>query len=286
MISKFFLSALGALALVQPALAQDAAFRDDFDTFDQGRWYASDGWSNGSHQNCTWSADQAKAASGNLQLGFAPIPKGDRQYRCGEIQTRLAYGYGTFETRMKTPAGSGLNAAFFSYIGAQQKKPHDEIDFEVLLRDTGHVDTTTFVNGVSGDGEIGAGQSHALPRPSDSDFITYAFTWAPDKVSYYIDGDVGYILNPVVVELSGEPELVDEGCLSVPGLWYPTKRYPFARVTGINLDGEAIEVSGFGLMAQALQHETDHLDGLLYLDRLDKENRRAAMKEVRESDWF
>lgn len=104
--------------------------------------------------------------------------------------------------------------------------------------------------------------------------------------SYNIDGDVGYILNPVVVELSGEPELVDEGCLSVPGLWYPTKRYPFARVTGMNLDGEPIEVAGSGLMAQALQHESDHLDGLLYLDRLDPENRRAAMKEVRESDWF
>jgi peptide deformylase len=104
--------------------------------------------------------------------------------------------------------------------------------------------------------------------------------------SYNIDGDIGYILNPVIVELSGEPELVDEGCLSVPGLWYPTQRYPFARVTGVNLDGEPVEVSGSGLMAQALQHETDHLDGLLYLDRLDKENRRAAMKEVRESDWF
>jgi peptide deformylase len=104
--------------------------------------------------------------------------------------------------------------------------------------------------------------------------------------SYNIDGDVGYILNPVIVELSGEPELVDEGCLSVPGLWYATKRYPFARVTGINLDGDSIEVKGSGLMAQALQHETDHLEGLLYLDRLDKESRRAAMKEVRESDWF
>jgi peptide deformylase len=104
--------------------------------------------------------------------------------------------------------------------------------------------------------------------------------------SYNIDGDIGHILNPVIVELSGEPELVDEGCLSVPGLWYPTRRYPFARVTGMNLDGEPIEVAGSGLMAQALQHETDHLDGLLYLDRLDKENRRAAMKEVRESDWF
>jgi peptide deformylase len=104
--------------------------------------------------------------------------------------------------------------------------------------------------------------------------------------SYNIDGDIGYILNPVIVELSGEPELVDEGCLSVPGLWYATRRYPFARVTGMNLDGEPIEVAGSGLMAQALQHETDHLDGLLYLDRLDKESRRAAMKEVRESDWF
>lgn len=104
--------------------------------------------------------------------------------------------------------------------------------------------------------------------------------------SYNVDGDIGYILNPTIVELSGEPELVDEGCLSVPGLWYPTKRYPFARVTGMDLDGNPIELSGTGVMAQALQHETDHLDGVLYLDRLDKENRRSAMKEVRESDWF
>jgi peptide deformylase len=104
--------------------------------------------------------------------------------------------------------------------------------------------------------------------------------------SYNIDGTIGYVLNPVIVELSGEPELVDEGCLSVPGLWYPTLRYPFASVTGMDLDGQPIRVAGEGLMAQALQHETDHLDGLLYLDRLDKENRRAAMKEVRESDWF
>ena len=188
MISKSLLSILVALASVQPVMAQDVAFRDQFNTFDTARWYASDGWSNGAHQNCVWSADQAKASSGRLQLGFTPAPKGDRQYRCGEIQTRTAYGYGTFEARMKTPAGSGLNAAFFSYIGPQQSKPHDEIDFEVLLRDTKNVDTTTFVNGVSGDGEVGAGQSHALPHPSNYDFIDYAFTWEPDKVLFYIDG--------------------------------------------------------------------------------------------------
>ncbi|MEC5150028.1 peptide deformylase [Cryobacterium sp. GrIS_2_6] len=104
--------------------------------------------------------------------------------------------------------------------------------------------------------------------------------------SYNVDGVIGYILNPVVVEVSGEPALVEEGCLSVPGLWYPTKRYPFARVTGVDLAGEPVELAGDGLMAQALQHETDHLDGFLYIDKLEKENRRAAMKEIRESDWF
>jgi peptide deformylase len=104
--------------------------------------------------------------------------------------------------------------------------------------------------------------------------------------SYNVDGDVGYILNPEIVEVSGERQLVDEGCLSVPGLWHKTPRFPFARVRGIDLDGEEIELAGEGLMAQALQHEVDHLDGMLYLDRLEKDERRLAMKAVRESDWF
>lgn len=104
--------------------------------------------------------------------------------------------------------------------------------------------------------------------------------------SYNIDGDVGYLINPELVELSGDPELMDEGCLSVPGLWFPTVRHPFARAIGIDLDGNDVEVAGEGTLAQALQHETDHLNGLLYLDRLDKQQRREAMRQVRESDWF
>lgn len=104
--------------------------------------------------------------------------------------------------------------------------------------------------------------------------------------SYNVEGRVGYILNPQLVATEGELELVDEGCLSVPGLWFKTPRYPFARVTGMDLDGNDITLEGTGLMAQALQHETDHLDGLVYLDRLDAPTRREAMKQVRESDWF
>ncbi|MFT4135676.1 peptide deformylase [Microbacterium sp.] len=104
--------------------------------------------------------------------------------------------------------------------------------------------------------------------------------------SYNIDGDIGYVLNPVLVEASGEPELVGEGCLSVPGLWHEAHRHPYAKVAGIDLDGAEVVLEGEGLLAQALQHETDHLDGTLYLDRLPAESRRAAMREIRESDWF
>jgi len=104
--------------------------------------------------------------------------------------------------------------------------------------------------------------------------------------SYNVDGQIGYIINPVMVELSGEPELVDEGCLSVPGFYFERLRYPFARVTGIDLDGNAIELSGEGVLAQALQHETDHLDGKLYIDGLEKGLRREAMQAIRNSDWF
>lgn len=104
--------------------------------------------------------------------------------------------------------------------------------------------------------------------------------------SYNIDGDIGYVLNPVLVETSGEPELVGEGCLSVPGLWHDAVRYPWAKVIGTDLEGNEVVLEGDGLLAQALQHETDHLDGKLYLDRLEPATRRIAMREVRESDWF
>ena len=104
--------------------------------------------------------------------------------------------------------------------------------------------------------------------------------------SYNIDGDIGYVLNPVLVETRGEPELVGEGCLSVPGLWHDALRYPWAKVVGIDLDGREVVLEGDGLLAQALQHETDHLDGKLYLSRLPADSRREAMRQIRESDWF
>lgn len=103
--------------------------------------------------------------------------------------------------------------------------------------------------------------------------------------SYDIDGDIGYVFNPVL-EVSGEPVLVDEGCLSVPGFFFPRLRHPWARVTGVDADGNPVEVSGDGLMAQALQHECDHLDGKLYIEGLEPEIKRKAMRAIRQAPWF
>lgn len=100
--------------------------------------------------------------------------------------------------------------------------------------------------------------------------------------SWNIDDEIGYVLNPRIVALSDDVQEGEEGCLSVPGLWYPTRRAWYARVVGTDLEGNEVEIEGTELMARALQHEVDHLDGMLYLDRLDRSVRKKAMRAVRD----
>lgn len=104
--------------------------------------------------------------------------------------------------------------------------------------------------------------------------------------SYNVHGEVGYLINPEIIDLQGDPELTEEGCLSLPGLWHKTPRYPVATAKGQQLDGSVIEITGSGLLAQALQHECDHLDGKVYIDRLLPEERKLAFRALREQSWF
>lgn len=104
--------------------------------------------------------------------------------------------------------------------------------------------------------------------------------------SYNIDGVVGYLLNPTLVRVWGEPEEMSEGCLSVPGLTFPRLRHPFALVTGSTVEGDIVEVEGEGLMAQAIQHEMDHLRGVLYFEGLSPEHKKNALRAIRDSEWF
>ncbi|WP_061962609.1 peptide deformylase [Demequina flava] len=102
--------------------------------------------------------------------------------------------------------------------------------------------------------------------------------------SWNIDGEIGYILNPEIVERSTDlQELGDEGCLSVPGLWYPCERPSYTRAVGTDLAGNEVVIEGEEIWARLINHEVDHLDGHLYLDRLAKDVRKQAMRELRES---
>ncbi|RKT86005.1 peptide deformylase [Saccharopolyspora antimicrobica] len=104
--------------------------------------------------------------------------------------------------------------------------------------------------------------------------------------SYNVDGEIGYVINPELVEVSERTQDGYEACLSLPGLGFDTRRAQHAVVRGVDADNEPVTVSGSGLMARCLQHETDHLDGKVYIQRLDLETRREAFRQVREQDWF
>ena len=101
--------------------------------------------------------------------------------------------------------------------------------------------------------------------------------------TYHVDDVVGHLVNP---ELSLSEEMQDgpEGCLSLPGLEFDCLRAEQVVARGMNMYGDPVTIEGSDLLARCIQHETDHLDGVLFIDRLDPDSRKAAMKEIRTAD--
>lgn len=191
LLSLFLVSSAAVLCskAIIPAAAQEPqgapSFLEEFDKLDGQRWFVSDGWANGEHQNCVWAKDQVAVESGILRLSFAKRQTGDREYACGEIQTNRRFGYGTYEARMKAAAGSGLNTAFFTYIGPDHRQPHDEIDFEVLGKDPSKVQLNQYVSGKGGNEKL-----VEIPGGADNAFNDYAFVWEKDRLRYYLNGEL------------------------------------------------------------------------------------------------
>jgi peptide deformylase len=94
----------------------------------------------------------------------------------------------------------------------------------------------------------------------------------------------GHIVNPTI-ETGGEEEISEEGCLSVPGPYHELARASQATVRGVDKTGRPIEVKGTGFLARCLQHETDHLRGVLYIDHLPRNRRRRILREMEPFDW-
>ena len=181
-------AAMSALLALQPliALADGASFHDGFERLDNDRWYLSDGWSNGAHQNCEWRAGNAVAGDGTLRLVYGPNAADantDRAFACAEVQTKERFGFGTYEARLRAVGRSGYNSAFFSYIGPTDGVPHDEIDFEVLGRDAARVQLNRYV-----DGKGGHEQMVPVPGGADAEFHDYAYVWEPGRLRWYVDG--------------------------------------------------------------------------------------------------
>jgi peptide deformylase len=102
---------------------------------------------------------------------------------------------------------------------------------------------------------------------------------------YHVDGIVGHLVNPVL-DLGLQEQSGEEGCLSLPDLAYDTRRALDVVARGENMWGEPVFLEGSELLARAIQHETDHLDGILFIDRLDPQTRREAMRAIRGAEWF
>jgi peptide deformylase len=102
--------------------------------------------------------------------------------------------------------------------------------------------------------------------------------------AYHIDGVLGHLINPVL-DLSDEMQDGEEGCLSFPGLSYDTPRALRVVARGMNMHGDPLTIEGSELLSRAIQHETDHLEGILFIDRMDRETRKLALKAIREAAW-
>jgi peptide deformylase len=104
--------------------------------------------------------------------------------------------------------------------------------------------------------------------------------------TYHVDDEqAGHLINPVLHFPSADEQDGPEGCLSIPGLAFDCRRREHVVAHGQNMYGDPITVEGTDKLSRCVQHETDHLDGVLFVDRLDAETKKAAMRAIREAEW-
>jgi peptide deformylase len=103
--------------------------------------------------------------------------------------------------------------------------------------------------------------------------------------TYVVDGEVGHVVNPTVELVGEEEQFGREGCLSIPGLPFDCRRHLSVVTTGFTAHGEPLRIEGSGRLSVIVQHETDHLDGILFVDHLDPATRELAEQAIREAEW-
>lgn len=183
---RFALTALCAL-FATTAAADDAvqvgpAFIDNFAVLDQTRWRVSDGWSNGEWTANDWRARQIQRTGSGIDITLARQQGAEKSFSSGELQSDAGYRYGYYEVRMQAPRGSGLVSGFFTYTRPGDESTWDEIDIEILGRNTRAIQFTYWRRG----------RQHitTVPLPFDASQgqHVYGFDWQPGYIRWYADG--------------------------------------------------------------------------------------------------
>lgn len=160
----------------------DRSFVDRFRTVDQSFWVVANGWTNGDWMDAVFLADQLDWGRDGLEISLEPVGRQIQPYATGELQSHLFFEGGYFEIDMKVPRGSGMVSGFFTYTGPFFDAPHDEIDIEILGKDTTVIEVTIFNDGVSHGVDLPLGFDAA------DDFHVYGIEWLPGSIRWFVDG--------------------------------------------------------------------------------------------------
>lgn len=147
---------------------------------------ASDGWSNEGVFNCVWMKENCTFNDKKMQLTIKNN-EGKYPYSAAEYRSKDFYGYGRYEVSMKAIKNDGVVSSFFTYTGPSDNNPWDEIDVEILGKDTTKVQFNYYTNG-KGNHEF----MYDLGFDASEDFHTYAFEWSENKITWYVDGQEAY----------------------------------------------------------------------------------------------
>ncbi len=161
------------------------ALEVDFSKGQPEGFECADGWCNGSVFNVTWRKNNVTFQDGRMQLMIDKdaTPAGNVPYSGGEFRSKDFYGYGRYEVSMKAIKNDGVVSSFFTYTGPSDNNPWDEIDVEILGKDTTKVQFNYYTDG-KGEHEY----MHELGFDASEDFHTYAFEWHEDKIIWFVDG--------------------------------------------------------------------------------------------------
>jgi beta-glucanase (GH16 family) len=176
-----------------------ATMADDFRNGSSRYFIASDGWTNGNPFDCGWYASQTNFSGGALNLTIDRDSTGKYNYAGAEYRTNDFYHYGYYETSMQAIKNKGVVSSFFTYTGESDGNPWDEIDIEILGKDTTKVQFNYYTNGKA-DHEY----MYDLGFDSSQGFHTYGFDWQPDHITWYVDGKPVYTATDNIPKTAGK----------------------------------------------------------------------------------